>query len=121
MKVSKIHFTTDEGDIIFIPETKKDEDVAESIALAFNKEAQDAGEIKGIILALLREDGTSIGVGGTPMELFAGYAAIKESIAERTHPALMSIIDEGIQARLKSQRCSGERKIAEEETVNEKN
>ena len=63
MKVSKIHFTTDEGDIIFIPETKKDEDVAESIALAFNKEAQDAGEIKGIILALLREDGTSIGVG----------------------------------------------------------
>ena len=114
MKVSKITFATDEGDIIFIPETERDEDVAESIALAFNKEAQDAGEIKGIILALLRTKGTSIGVGGTPMELFAGYAAIKESIAERTHPALMAMIDKDIQARLKSQDDSGEKKIAEE-------
>lgn len=114
MKVSRIHFTTDEGDIIFIPETKKGEDVAKSIALAFNKEAQDAGEIKGIILALLRTEGTSIGVGGTPMELFAGYAAIKESIAERTHPALMAMIDENIQAHLKSQGGSGEKEITEE-------
>ena len=113
MKVSKVHFTTDEGDIIFIPETKKDEDVAESIALAFNKEAQDAGEIKGIILALLRTSGTSIGVGGTPMELFAGYAAIKESIAKRTHPALMAMIDKDIQALLESQGGSWEKKIAE--------
>lgn len=114
MKVSKIHFTTDEGDIIFIPETKKDEDVAESIALAFNKEAQGAGEIEGIILALLRSDGTSIGVGGTPMELFTGYAMIKESIAKRTHPALMAMIDKGIQARIKAQGGRWEKKITEE-------
>ena len=92
--VTGLQITQKDGKVTqFTPETQKEHALIDSLASALGKEAQENGKIEGFLLAIPREEGISVGLGGSGMTLIKGFCYLKKAILNTVGPEAAMVID----------------------------
>lgn len=98
--VAGVQVTQKDGTVTqFVAETKIEHTLVDSLAAALDEEAIAQGKIQAVLLALPRESGVSIGLGGSGEMLLRGFIYLQKAITEAMGPMaeiLMEMVRAGM-------------------------
>lgn len=98
--VAGVQVTQKDGTVTqFVAETKIEHTMVDSLAAALDEEAIAQGKIQAVLLALPRESGVSIGLGGSGEMLLRGFIYLQKAITEAMGPMaeiLMEMVRSGM-------------------------
>ena len=92
--VAGVQVTQKDGTVTqFVAETKMEHTLVDSLAAALDEEAIAQGKIQAVLLALPRESGVSIGLGGSGEMLLRGFIYLQKAITEAMGPMAEILIE----------------------------
>lgn len=92
--VAGVQVTQKDGTVTqFVAETKIEHTLVDSLAVVLNEEAIAQGKIQAVLLALPRESGVSIALGGSGEMLLRGFISLQEAITDAIGPMAEILIE----------------------------